>query len=180
MKVGYSCMINVQILIKKHNNIIQNKKNKKKLSFKCHDKNVCPLNGNCRTQNIIYRCTSPTKNNVKNVYLSDSEWGFKKNWFYNHQQLMWNKNYTKSTTLTTYLWGIKSTSEQQNVNLSWEIIGQADPHTNTSKQCLLCLHKTLAIVLYPNPEELLNKRSQMISKCRHLNKLLLMNFNSNN
>ena len=56
---------------------------------------------------------------------------------------------------------------------------QAAPYSNISKECLLCLHEKLPIALYPNHEELLNERSEMISKCRHLNKFLLMNFNSN-
>ena len=74
------------------------------------------------------------------------------------------------------MWTIKSTSEEQNVNLSWEIMRQVAPYSNISKRYLLCLHETLATALYPNPEELLNKRSEMIYKCRHLNKFLLMNF----
>ena len=61
----------------------------------------------------------------------------------------------------------------------WDLY-QAASYSNISKRCLLCLHEKLAIVLYPNPGELINKRSEMISKCRHLNKFLLMNFNSNN
>ena len=56
---------------------------------------------------------------------------------------------------------------------------QAASYSNISKPCLLCLHEKLAIVLYPKPEELLNKRSEMTSKCSHLSKFLLMNFNSN-
>ena len=56
---------------------------------------------------------------------------------------------------------------------------QAAPYSNISKRCLLCLHEKLVIALYPNPEELLNKRSEMVSKCRNLNKFLLMKFNSN-
>ena len=84
-----------------------------------------------------------------------------------------------STTLSTYLWSIKLTSEEQIVNLSCEIMRQAASYSNISKRCLSCLHEKLAIALYPNPEELLNKRPDMISKCRHLNKFLLINFNSN-
>ena len=56
-------MSNVQQLIKKHNNFIQNKKNKTGLSCNCGDKNRCPLNGNCRTEKVIYKCTSLRKNN---------------------------------------------------------------------------------------------------------------------
>ena len=128
----------------------------------------------------VYLFTSLTKNNVKNVYLGVTEGEFKRNRYYNHQQSFWNEDYKNSTTLSTYLRSIKSTSEEQNVNLSWEVMRQAAPYSNISRRCLLCLHEKLAVAFYPNPEELLNKRSDMISKCRHLNKFLLMNFNLNN
>ena len=113
----------------------------------------------------IYKCTSLTKNKVKNVYLGVSEREFKNNRYYNHQQFFRNKNYKNITTLSTYLWSIKS--EEQNDNLNWEIMRQAAPYSNISKRCLLCLHEKLAIALYPNTEDLLNKRSEMISKCCH-------------
>ena len=108
IKVSYSSMSNAQQLIKKHNNFIENKRNKTTLNCNCRDKNGCPLNGNCRTENVIYQCTSLTKNNVKKVYLGVSEGEFKKNWYYNHQQWFPNKNYKNSTTWSTYLWIIKS------------------------------------------------------------------------
>ena len=93
IKVSYSCMNNVQQLIKKNNNFIQNKKNKTTLSYNCRDKNGCPLNVNCRTENVIYKCTSLTKNNVKKVYLGVTEGEFKKNRYYNHQQSFRNEDH---------------------------------------------------------------------------------------
>ena len=92
-----------------------------------------------------------TKNNVKKIYLGVSERELKKNWYYNHEQSFRNENYNYSTTLSTYLWSIKSTSEEQNVNLNWEVMRQAAPYSNISKRCLLCLHEKLAIALYPYP-----------------------------
>ena len=169
-------MSNVQQLIKKHNNFIQNKENKTTLSCNSRDKNEGPLNGNCRAENVIYKCLSLTKDNVKKVYLGVSEGEFKQNLYYNHQPLFRSKNYKNSTTLSAYLWSIKS--EEQNHNLSSKMKRQASPYSNISKRWLLCLHEKLAITLYPNPEELLNKRAETIFKCRYLNKFLLMNFNS--
>ena len=53
-----------------------------------------------------------------------------KNRHCNHQQSFRNED---STTLSTYLWSMKSTSEEQNVNLSWEIMRQAASYSNISK-----------------------------------------------
>ena len=52
-------------------------------------------------------------------------------------------------------------------------------YSNITKRCSLCLHEKLAIITYPYPDELLNRRSELVTKCRHKNKLLLKNFNSN-
>ena len=50
------------------------------------------------------------------------------------------------------------------------------PYSNISKKCLLCPHGRLEIINYPRPEELLDKRSEVLSKCRYANKLLLRNY----
>ena len=125
IKVNYSCMINEQQVIKKHNNFIQNQKNKATLSYNCRDKNECSSNENCRTENVIYKYTSLTKNNVEKVSLGVSEGEFKKNRHNNHQQSVRNEHYKNSNTLSTYLRSIKS--EDQNVNLSWEKMREVGP-----------------------------------------------------
>ena len=38
------------------------------------------------------------------------------------------------------------------------------------------LHEELEIINYSRPDELLNKRSELISKCRHANKFLMRNY----
>ena len=50
--------------------------------------------------------------------------------------------------------------------------------SNISKKCLLCIHEKLEIINYPRPDELLNKRSELISKCHHANKFLMHNYNT--
>ena len=72
-------MSNLQQLIKKHNSVIENMKNETAFRCNCRDKNGCPLNGNCRTESVIYKRTSLTKDNVKKVYLGVSKGKFKKN-----------------------------------------------------------------------------------------------------
>ena len=51
--------------------------------------------------------------------------------------------------------------------------------SNISKKCLLCVHENFEIVNYPRPEELLNKISKLISKCRCAKKFLLCNDKNN-
>ena len=64
-------------------------------------------------------------------------------------------------------------------NLEWYIIKSVSGYSNISKRCMLCLHEKYEILNYPDQEELLNKRSELVSKCRHINKFLLSNYKSN-
>ena len=42
-------------------------------------------------------------------------------------------------------------------------------YTNGSRNCPLCLQEKYEILFYANKGELLNKRSELIAKCRHSN-----------
>ena len=64
-------------------------------------------------------------------------------------------------------------------SLTWEAFRTTKTYSNITKRCSLCLHEKLAIITYPYPDEPLNKRSELVTKCRHENKFLLKNFNSN-
>ena len=94
--------------------------------------------------------------------------------FYNHRKSFNNEASANDTTLPKYIWELKETSNLSST-LVWPIAKKVPPYSNISKKCLLCLHK-LEIINYPRPDELLNKRSELISKCRHANKFLLRNY----
>ena len=102
--------------------------------------------------------------------------------YYNQAQLFREENYSNSTNLSSYedqreLKELKKIKKETPI-LVWEIIRTLAPYTNI-KQCSSCLHGKLAILIYPNRSELLNKRAELVSKCRLENKFLLQTFNSN-
>ena len=54
-------------IIKKHNKIVTSKVAPTSLKCNCHEKNTCPLNGNCQATSLIYQAkiktaTNPEKN----------------------------------------------------------------------------------------------------------------------
>ena len=62
--------------------------------------------------------------------------------------------------------------------LPWEVLRTEKTYSSITKRCSLCLHEKLAIITYPYPDQLLNRRSELVTKCRHENKFLLKNFSS--
>ena len=58
--------------------------------------------------------------------------------------------------------------------LTWSILDQAEPFKPGGKSCNLCLTEKYHIIT--SELNLLNKRSELTSKCRHENKFLIKNF----
>ena len=75
---------------------------------------------------------------------------------------------------TYIIWELKGLKP----NLKWSIVGEAKGYSNVTKPYILCLYEKLTILTYPIQQDLLNKRSELVSKCRHQNKFLLANYKS--
>ena len=63
--------------------------------------------------------------------------------------------------------------------LKWYTIKSVPSYSNITKSCMLCIDKKFEIPTYPNLDELLNKRSELVSICCHINKYLLSNYEAN-
>ena len=105
-------------------------------------------------------------------YLGTSEGEFKER-YKNHTKLFRNKGYKTKTELSKYLWNLKD--KNQEYELTWCIAAKASPYMCDTRRCDLCLTEKL-LILQADPSSLLNKRSELMSKCRHKNKFLLKNF----
>ena len=121
--------------------------------------------------------TAKIKNKPEKVYLGLTEGPWKQR-NYGHKFSFSNKKYAHSTALSKYVWDCKD-KIKQTPEISWKIVKSAPAYTNTSKRCVLCLEEKMAIITYPDQEKLLNKRSELISKCCHENKFLLKYYDSN-
>ena len=109
------------------------------------------------------------------IYIAEGNW---KQRLYNHRQSFKGKKHKNESALSSYIWDLKE-NYNQIPKLIWSIDRFAPGYSNISKKCLLCLHEKLLILNYHNPVELLNKRSELMGKCRHENKSLLSNYKGN-
>ena len=64
-------------------------------------------------------------------------------------------------------------------NLKWAIVKHAKSYSINARSCSLCLQEKYETLNYPVKSNLLNKRSELISKCRHANKYLLAYYKTN-
>ena len=92
-----------------------------------------------------------------------------------HKLSFRSRNYSNSTKLSKHIWTLKDNNT--NFTINWSISATAPAYSHKSKRCHLYLTEKLYLVRAKKPS-LLNKRTELISKCRHENKFYLANFTS--
>ena len=175
LKVSYSCVPNISTIISSHNKkVLTNDSTTYNKPCNCRNKDSCPLNGNCQDKHVIYKCNVKTSEDEEGVhYIGLTENTFKERW-YQHKNSFKYENKAKSTELSKHIWNLKN--DNITPTLSWEVIDHARPYVNGGNTCNLCLTEKFHIIT--SNLKLLNKRSELISTCRHVNKHLLKNYKS--
>ena len=77
-----------------------------------------------------------------------------------------------NTCLSKYVWELKDKGTDHEIK--WSILKRAKPYSGKPSRCNLCLAEKLCI-LTADKSVLLNKRSELITKCRHENKFYAAN-----
>ena len=115
----------------------------------------------CLTENVIYEAiiTTPQPDNTVKKYIGLCETSFKKR-YANHKKSFNHERYKNSTMLSTEFWRLKNAN--LNAVITWRIVRTAPSYRLKSKKCQLCLAEKLEIANYPEPNKLLNKRSEII------------------
>ena len=179
VKISYSCKWNIKTIINSHNSkILFPKKSTEQRTCNCWNKGTCPLEQKCLTTNIVYKAkgTSSNWNDQEKVYFGSCETTFKKR-FSNHKKSFNINEYKNDTELSNEIWRIKDSGHRPKVK--WLIVKKCVPYNPQTKRCLLCLSKKLEIAAYKECN-LLNKRNEIVSKCRHQLKYALARYDTKN
>ena len=94
---------------------------------------------------------------------------------YRNHMLSFRNNKSRNSTelhVSKYIWSLKDSNTE--FSIVWRIISCASPYNSASKRCNLCLNEKLIIIFEPH-RCTLNKRSELISSCRHRTKSLQCN-----
>ena len=174
VKVSYSCMPNIASIITSHNKtVLQTKEEAPSRTCNCRVKASCPLNGNCLQKNVVYRCNVKSNHEIADAnYIGLTELTFKDR-FYKHQHSFKHVSKSNSTELSKHIWMLKENGKEVN-SIDWSIIDHSSPYKNGAKRCNLCLTEKYHVIM--SPFATINKRNELISKCRHENKFYLSNF----
>ena len=113
-------------------------------------------------------------NYKQKIYIGTAQTDFKHR-FSNHTKSFNLEHYENDTELSKEYWTIKRNHFTPKV--TWRIIRKRAPFNTTKRKCYLCLNEKLEIASYKR-DNLLNKRSDLINKCRHQNKFTFLRHDS--
>jgi hypothetical protein len=170
LKVSYSCMKNMKEIIKSHNSQTMRKSStsvndsQNDSTCNCRKKDACPLRGDCLASDIVYKAT--VEADAKNVSCIGLCSGPFKRRFYNHTKSFKNTQYEKETELSKHIWKLKKSKTV--FSTKWEILKKSNTNKRKSGMCNLCIEEKYQIIT-SKTDNLLNKRSELVSKCRHGN-----------
>jgi hypothetical protein len=111
----------------------------------------------------VYKATI-THNNTEKTYIGLAGGGFKER-YRNHVKSFRHEKYEKETELSKYVWKLKRKNTEY--TLRWDILKTCSTIRRKSGTCNLCLEEKLAIAC--NKHNSINRRSELINKCRHGN-----------
>ena len=152
---------------------INNKNNNcVKKECNCKSRDNCPMNGLCNLNNVIYQAIIYPKENIadKKTYigLSSTKW---KERYANDKYTFSHEHLKHHTALSKKFWCLKN--KGLTPEIKWSILKKSNTPNSFDGRCSLCLEEKIQIMMYKLPEKLLNKRCELIARCRHKAKFKL-------
>ena len=136
----------------------------------CRSKGECPLKGRCREKEIVYQATVATEDGEEaQTYVGLTANEFKTR-FRNHKMSFNNKKSENSSELSEHIRELEEKGKE--FKILWKILRHAQEYSNKTKRCNLCLREKFYIITR-SEKATLNKRTELVSKCRHSRKFLL-------
>ena len=169
IKISYSCFPNMGSTMSSHNKHILNS-NKTEYGWNCNNRNECPLENECLTPGIVYRAdVTNNKTDEHKYYYGISDTPFKEH-YENHKTSFRHRSHLTASDLSKYYWRLVDEGAVPTIKFSTATRVKGNTFINN---CNLCLSEKAFIIRNLDDENMLNKRSEFISKCRHINKQLL-------
>jgi hypothetical protein len=169
IKLSYSCLPNVGSVLKSTRQEPPETSTNEEKMCNCRKPTECPLEGQCLQSAVVYEAAVTTKDALYD-YIGLTEGTFKTR-YSAHASSFKHEKHRTSTELSKKVWELKEDGTPYKIK--WTIVKHAHPYRGGGRTCDLCLTEKLYILMHKSESILLNKRRELISKCRHVNKFRL-------
>ena len=169
IKLSYCCLSNVKNEITSFNKKVrENSDDNSNEPILCNcrgrvkDPNVCPLNGECKKKQLVYRADVESADS-KMVYIGSTGNSFKER-YATHKRSLSKRESGAPTTLSAYYWQEKDKGFDPKI--TWSIVKEVHGKFNRKNGCPLCNRERLEISRI-DKNKILNKRNELKSNCPH-------------
>ena len=139
----------------------------------CQNPDKCPLDNKYVTSKIVYSVEIKTDDQqLSKFHLGICEMKFKTR-FNNQKKSFRHWDNKKDTELSKYIWELKDKHTEYQIR--WSIAQKLSDYHPVSTSCNLCLLEKLLLCNLSDKSRLINKRLDLVSKCRNENKYILKN-----
>lgn len=175
VKVSYSCMDSMSKILKSHNAKISKANDTPNPGCNCRDRGNCPLDRQCIQKSVVYQAdVSINDNTTPKTYIGISE-PLVKLRIANHEKAFNDRQYETDSSLSEYIWSLKDQGIR-NYHIKWSILRRVRAWNSVTNKCGLCTMEKVMISRFKDKNNLINKRLDLVTKCRHQNKHLLCNY----
>ena len=92
--------------------------------------------------------------------------------FNNHNHSFSHEHLKNQTALSKHFWKLKN--KGLTPEIQWSTLKRSNTLNGFDSRCNFCLEEKIQIMLYPDPNNLLNQRCDLIARCRLRNKFKLL------
>ena len=137
----------------KNNN---NNNNNKQNEYNCKTRNNSPMNGFCNLNNVVYQGIIYPKENIKDkktyIGISSMKWRIR---YMNHKFSFCHEHLKHQRALSKHFWSLKN--KGLTPEIQWSILKKLNTPKCFDSRCNLCLEEKIQIMIYQDPEKLLNQ-----------------------
>ena len=174
LKLSYSTMPNMSQHIAAHNKkVLKNAEGRQDpVSYGCNCEGgveSCPLEGECKVPNLVYKAEVEAGGESR-FYIGQTAITFKKRYRLHKSNTKLGKK--KSTALTRHLVELEEKGIVPD-RVKWSKVQIVKPRQRGQKVCQLCLSEKTNIAV--GGVGILNKRGEVMTRCRHQDRLMLIN-----
>ena len=173
MKIGYSCFPNMQSIINSHNKRMTNIRRHPPVVRSCNcgaRSEECPLQGQCLLSEIVYKGVVSSREGEKE-YVGQTKNTFK-NRLAKHTNSFKYSEKRVASGLAGHVWSLKD--RKIDYSIRYSLLNRAKMFRRGDRRCELCITEKAYIAKQPPGE--LNKRSEVLNRCKHRDEHLLQNW----
>ena len=132
----------------------------------------CPMNELRKLDNVVHQVIIYPKENVKDrkTYIGISSTKLESR-YANHKFSFSHEHLKNQTAQYKHFWSLKNKGLTREIQ--WSTLKKSNTPKCFDSRCNLRLEEKIQIMIYPDPEKLINQRCKLIARCRHRNKFKL-------